>query len=100
MLPTRNSSPDAGDLTDMNLGEQKVTGGLGPDAEDDPRLASGKELLTVAEVSALLRVSKMTIYRMVHSDEITHVRVGRSFRIPADAVRRILGTRNAAHLQP
>jgi excisionase family DNA binding protein len=45
----------------------------------------------------LLRVSKMTIYRMVHSDEITHVRVGRSFRIPADAVRRILGTRNAAH---
>jgi len=83
----------------MNLGEQRLTGNHGPDAED-PRLASGSELLTVAEVSALLRVSKMTIYRMVHAGEITHVRVGRSFRIPADAVRQILGRRNSGHPRP
>jgi len=83
----------------MNLGEQRLTGDHGPDAED-PGLMSGGELLTVAEVSAMLRVSKMTIYRMVHSGEMTHVRVGRSFRIPADAVRRILGRRNIGHLGP
>ena len=41
----------------------------------------------------MLRVSKMTIYRMVHSSELTHVRVGRSFRIPAEAVHAILDNR-------
>ncbi|WP_028923723.1 helix-turn-helix domain-containing protein [Pseudonocardia acaciae] len=76
----------------MNLGEQRVTGDRGSEA-GERRLASGSELLTVAEVSTMLRVSKMTIYRMVHSGEIPHVRVGRSFRIPADAVRQILGSR-------
>ena len=99
MPPTSNRPADARDLIDMNLGEQRLTGELGPDAED-PRLASGSELLTVAEVSALLRVSKMTIYRMVHAGEMSHVKVGRSFRIPADAVRRILGRRNASRFGP
>ena len=42
--------------------------------------------LTVAEVSALMRVSKMTVYRLVHSGELTAVRVGRSFRVPEHAV--------------
>ena len=42
--------------------------------------------LTVAEVAALMRVSKMTVYRLVHSGEIPAVRVGRSFRVPEKAV--------------
>src|SRR3954471_8357193 len=42
--------------------------------------------LTVAEVAALMRVSKMTVYRLVHSGELTAVRVGRSFRVPEHAV--------------
>ena len=42
--------------------------------------------LTVAEVAALMRVSKMTVYRLVHSGELTAVRVGRSFRVPERAV--------------
>jgi|SRR5579883_726181 excisionase family DNA binding protein len=46
--------------------------------------------LTVAEVAGLMRVSKMTVYRMVHSGELTAVRVGRSFRVPAKAVREYL----------
>ncbi|GAA5156664.1 hypothetical protein GCM10023321_32880 [Pseudonocardia eucalypti] len=78
----------------MNLGEKTAPEfGTGVGAQ---RPASGAELLTVAEVSNTLRVSKMTIYRMVHAGEIPHVRVGRSFRIPADAVRDILGSRGAA----
>ncbi len=42
--------------------------------------------LTVAEVAALMRVSKMTVYRLVHSGELSAVRVGRSFRVPEKAV--------------
>jgi excisionase family DNA binding protein len=42
--------------------------------------------LTVAEVAAKMRVSKMTVYRLVHSGELPAVRVGRSFRVPEQAV--------------
>ena len=44
------------------------------------------KFLTVAEVAALMRVSKMTVYRLVHTGELTAVRVGRSFRVPERAV--------------
>ncbi len=43
--------------------------------------------LTVAEVAAMMRVSKMTVYRLVHAGEMAAVRVGRSFRVPEPAVR-------------
>ena len=42
--------------------------------------------LTVAEVATMMRVSKMTVYRLVHSGELPAVRVGRSFRVPEKAV--------------
>lgn len=42
---------------------------------------SGVTFLTVAEVAAVLRVSKMTVYRMVHNGELPAVRFGRSFRV-------------------
>jgi excisionase family DNA binding protein len=51
----------------------------------DPALADVK-FLTVAEVAAVMRVSKMTVYRMVHAGELPAVRVGRSFRVPEKAV--------------
>ena len=41
--------------------------------------------ISVKDVAARLGVSKMTIYRMVHSGEIPSIRVGRSFRIPKTA---------------
>ena len=43
--------------------------------------------LTVAEVAAALRVSKMTVYRLVHSGDLPAVRVGRSFRVSEEAVQ-------------
>jgi excisionase family DNA binding protein len=46
--------------------------------------------LTVAEVAELMRVSKMTVYRLVHSGELTAVRVGRSFRVPEHVVNAYL----------
>ena len=48
------------------------------------------KFLTVAEVAELMRVSKMTVYRLVHSGELTAVRVGRSFRVPEHAVHAYL----------
>lgn len=49
-------------------------------------LADGARFLTVAEVASLMRVSKMTVYRLVHSGELPAVRVGRSFRVQAKDV--------------
>ena len=42
--------------------------------------------LTVAEVADIMRVSKMAVYRLVHSGELPAVRFGRSYRIPETAV--------------
>jgi excisionase family DNA binding protein len=44
------------------------------------------QFLTVAEVAARMRVSKMTVYRLVHGGELPAARVGRSFRVPRRAV--------------
>jgi excisionase family DNA binding protein len=51
----------------------------------DPALSEVR-FLTVAEVATVMRVSKMTVYRMVHGGELPAVRVGRSFRVPEKAV--------------
>jgi len=42
--------------------------------------------LTVAEVASLMRVSPMTVYRMVQAGELPAIRFGRSYRIPEAAV--------------
>lgn len=47
---------------------------------------AGMTFLTVAEVAELMRVSKMTVYRLVHAGTLPAVQVGRSFRIPEQAV--------------
>jgi excisionase family DNA binding protein len=47
---------------------------------------AGSKFLTVAEVAAMMRVSKMTVYRLVHGGELPAVRVGRSFRVNEDDV--------------
>ena len=44
------------------------------------------QFLTVAEVADVMRVSKMTVYRLVHAGELPAVRVGKSFRVPQDAL--------------
>jgi excisionase family DNA binding protein len=48
------------------------------------------KFFTVAEVAGVMRVSKMTVYRMVHSGDLPAVRVGRSFRVPEKAVHEYL----------
>lgn len=49
----------------------------------------GLEFLTVAEVAKRLRVSGMTIRRLIDSGELAAVRVGHSIRIPVEAAREL-----------
>jgi excisionase family DNA binding protein len=51
---------------------------------------SDATFLTVAEVASVMRVSKMTVYRLVHNGELPAVRVGRSFRVLEEDVNRYL----------
>jgi excisionase family DNA binding protein len=46
--------------------------------------------LTVAEVADRMRVSKMTVYRLVHGGELPAVRFGRSFRVQQTAVDELI----------
>lgn len=50
----------------------------------------GAPFLTVAEVAERMRVSKMTVYRLVHSGELPAVRFGRSFRVQRNAVEELI----------
>lgn len=47
---------------------------------------SDVRFLTVAEVADIMRVSKMTVYRLVHAGELPAVRFGRSYRVLESAV--------------
>ena len=44
------------------------------------------KFLKVSEVAAMLRVSKMSVYRMIHCGDLEAVRFGRNFRVPEQAV--------------
>ncbi|QOQ39318.1 helix-turn-helix domain-containing protein [Trueperella pecoris] len=50
------------------------------------------QFFTVAEVAELTRVSRMTVYRMVHSGDLPAVRVGSSYRVPKSAVDKLLSS--------
>lgn len=52
-------------------------------------------LYTIAEVADFMRVSKMTVYRMVHSGDLPAIKVGKSYRIPASAIEQILVLENS-----
>ena len=47
---------------------------------------SAIRFLKVTEVAALLRVSRMSVYRLIHAGELEAVRFGRNFRVPEAAV--------------
>jgi excisionase family DNA binding protein len=68
------------DFVCINPGERRKTMPELPDVR----------FLTVAEVADLMRVSKMTVYRLVHSGELPAVRFGRSYRVPESAVTEAL----------
>ena len=65
------------------MGRRKQTGWVG-----------GDRLLTVAEVAATMRVSNMTVYRLIKGGEIGALRVGKNYRIRESDVDRYLSARS------
>jgi excisionase family DNA binding protein len=49
--------------------------------------------MTVAEVAQIMRVSTMTVYRLIKAGELPSVRVGKSYRIREDDIDRYLAAR-------
>ena len=56
-------------------------------------LAAGA-FLTVAEVAAAMRVSTMTVYRLIKTGELAAIRVGHNYRIREDDLERYLTARS------
>jgi len=48
---------------------------------------------TVTEVARQLRVSNMTVYRLIKSGQLSAVRVGRGYRIRSEDIRKYLDER-------
>ncbi|MEE8601844.1 helix-turn-helix domain-containing protein [Euzebya tangerina] len=57
---------------------------IGDPVDTPVRSILDRQLLTVAEVAEYLRVSEMTVYRLISSREIGATKVGRCWRVPAD----------------
>jgi excisionase family DNA binding protein len=54
----------------------------------------GHRLLTVAEVAHTMRVSSMTVYRLIKSGQLAAVRIGKNYRIRESDVDRYLTERS------
>ena len=50
--------------------------------------------MTVAEVAAAMRVSNMTVYRLIRSGELPALRVGKNYRLRESDVERFLTERS------
>ena len=62
-------------------------------AQDQARDQTRTGLLTVAEVAAMLRVSEMTIYRLIKAGELRALQIGKSYRLREDDVDAFLAAR-------
>lgn len=57
-------------------------------------------LLTVGEVAAVMRVSNMTVYRLIKDGELAAIRVGKNYRIRESDVERYLSERAVVRSDP
>jgi excisionase family DNA binding protein len=55
--------------------------------------ASLPNFMTVGEVADLMRVSSMTVYRLIKAGDLGAVRVGKSYRIREDDVNTFIASR-------
>ena len=79
----------SGPGVDSPRGDGAGVGGPSGTTEATPEGLSGP-FLTVAEVARRMRVSKMTVYRLVHSGELPANRFGRTFRVQRGAVEELI----------
>ena len=75
--------------------EAVTCGGLGLIGERwGPLESFGEPLLTVGEVAALMRVSNMTVYRLIKAGQLSAIRVGKNYRIRRTDIDRYLTERS------
>jgi len=48
------------------------------------------QFMTVSEVASALRVSTMTVYRLINAGDLPAARIGRSFRVRTEDLERYL----------
>jgi excisionase family DNA binding protein len=58
----------------------------------DIRTHGSHQFMTVVEIAATMRVSRATVYRLLHAGQLPSIRVGRSLRIPRVAVETYVRT--------
>ena len=66
----------------------------------DPQAFVTGGLLTVAEVASAMRVSNMTVYRLIKSGELPAVRVGKNYRLRESDLARFLEERSVHAEEP
>ena len=55
--------------------------------EADDQIPSGRLLLTPEESAYAINVSRSQLWKMLATGEITSIKIGRSRRVPVDALR-------------
>jgi excisionase family DNA binding protein len=73
-------------MNDESRSAESAPGGVTPLSSN---LQAGR-FLTVAEVAGILRLSKMSVYRLIHSGQLEAVQFGRSFRVTEKALNTYL----------
>jgi excisionase family DNA binding protein len=63
-----------------------------------PQSYLDEPLLTVGEVAGIMRVSNMTVYRLIKSGQLAAIRVGKNYRIRRSDINRYLNDR-AVHIE-
>ncbi len=54
----------------------------------------GESLLTVAEVASMMRVSNMTVYRLIKARQLPALKVGKNYRIRESDMEHYLNERS------
>jgi excisionase family DNA binding protein len=83
------STPDPGDRTHTQPAPSP-TAPLDPAGSSTNALATLPEVLTAREASAILRVGRNQLYQAIGRGELGAVRIGRSIRIPKQALLDLL----------
>lgn len=63
-----------------------------------PSAQLGEPLLTVGEVASVMRVSNMTVYRLIKSGQLRAIRVGKNYRLRRRDIEQYLSQR-AVHVE-
>jgi excisionase family DNA binding protein len=58
----------------------------------DIRTQGSHQFMTVVEIAAMMRVSRAMVYRLLHAGHLPSIRVGRSLRVPRQAVETYVRT--------